>query len=196
MELRQSEQQTDLKSVDEVVTLTFLAKVCQPGAKENCYYEALKKSKQYLGDHELTLNCYKQLGDINAFNKCNEQALKYYNKAEETHKVLGITDSSVSSVFFLKNRGNCLSSLGQHQEAVQVLKEACGIIEKLPGDNICKFKVYCCLAKALDKQVFDCPEAKEYAMKALDVRKKLSGKRFLYEKKNMEEIIGQRKGKK
>ena len=127
----------------------------------------------------------------------NEEAFVYYDRAEETHKVLGITDSSVSSVYFLKNRGKCLSYLGQHQGAVQVLKEACGIIEKLPADNIpCKLKVYCCLAEVLNKQEFGCPEAKEYARKALDVRKKLSGKKFLNEKKNMEAIIGQRKGKK
>ena len=65
----------------------------------------------------------------------NEEALGYYDMAEETRKELGITDSSVSSVYFLKNRGTCLFYLGRHREAVKVLKEACGIIEKLPEDN-------------------------------------------------------------
>ena len=79
---------------------------------------------------------------------------------------------------------------------MQVLKEACGIIEQLPEDNIqCKLQVYFCLAKALNKQEYGCPEAKEYAERALEVRKKLHGKRFLYEKKNMKEIIGQRNRK-
>ena len=206
LELRQSEQQTDLEksetqtdleTVDQVVTLTLLGKVCQPGAKEDCCYKALRKSKEYLGDHELTLNCYKRLGDIKTDKKRNEEALEYYNKAEETRKVLGITDSSVSSVYFLKNRGTCFSNLGRHQEAVQVLKEACGIIETLPGDNIqCKLQVYFRVAKALNKQEFGCPEAKEYAKKALEVNKKLSSKRFLNGKKEMEAIIRQRNRKK
>ena len=91
--------------------------------------------------------------------------------AEETRKVLGITDSSVSSVDFLKNRGFCLSYLGRHQEAVQVLKEACGIVEQLHGDNIqCKFKVYSRFAEALNKPgAFgcNCTEAKEYQRKFL-----------------------------
>ena len=196
-DLEKGEKQTDLKTVDEIVTLTFLANVCQPGAKEKCYYEALRKSKQYLGNHELTLNCYKRLGDIKMKKRDNEDALGFYDRADEIRNVLGITDSSVSSVYFLKNRGKCLSYLGQRQGAVQVLMEACGIIEKLPADNILfKLKVYCCLAEVLNKQEFGCSEAKEYTWKALDVRKKLSGKKFLNEKKNMEAIIGQRKGKK
>ena len=66
----------------------------------------------------------------------NEEAFGYYDRAEESRKVLGITDSSVSSVYFLKNRGSCLCNLDRHQEAVQVLKDACGIIEKLLEDNI------------------------------------------------------------
>ena len=114
--------------------------------------------------------------------------------AEETRKVLGITDSSVSSVDFLKNRGSCLSYLGRHQEAVQVLKEACGIIEQLHGDNTrCKFKVYSRLAEVLNKPGafgYNCPEAKEYAKKALEVGKDLPGKKFDKVKKKMQAIIG------
>ena len=205
MELRQSGQQTDLEegenqtdaeTVDEVVTLTLLGKVCQRAKKgteliTEYYNEALGKSKQYLGDHELTLNCYKRLGDIMLEKERNEEALGYYDKTEETRKVLGITDSSVSSVYFLKNRGSCLSNLGRHQEAVQVLKEACGLVEKLPGENIQhKFLVYCRLAEALNKQAFGCPEAKEYAKKALGLSNKISygNKR---DKKSMQTIIEQ-----
>ena len=198
LELRQSEQQTDLKkgekqtdleTVDEVVTLTLLGKVYQSAKKDTeliteYYNEALKKSKQFLGDHELTLNCYKRLGDIMLEKERNEEALGFYDMAEETRKVLGINDSSVSSVYFLKNRGSCLSNLDRHQEAVQVLKEACGIIEKLPGDNIqCKFQVYSRLAEALEKQKIGCPQAKEYAKEALEVGKTLSGKQNIIVKK-------------
>ena len=67
LELRQSEQQTDLEegekqndaeTVDEVVTLTLLGKVCQRAKKDTeviteYYNKALGKSKQYLGDHEV-----------------------------------------------------------------------------------------------------------------------------------------------
>ena len=132
--------------VDEVVTLTLLGEVYQRAKKDTesiteYYNEALKKSKQYLGDHDLTLNYYKRLGDIMLEKERNEEALEYYDRAEETRKVLGITDFSVSSVYFLKNRGICLSNLDRHQEAVQVLKEACGLVE-LPGESIqCNFQL-------------------------------------------------------
>ena len=207
LELRRSEEQTDqvkgenqtvLETVDEVVTLTFLGRVCKAAKKERDMithlYEALGKSKQYLGNHELTLNCYKKLGDAKLRKQDNEDALGFYDMAEETRKVLGITDSSVSSVDFLKNRGSCLSYLGRHQEAVQVLKEACGIIEQLHGDNTrCKFKVFSRLAEVLNKPgAFgcNCPEAKEYAKKALEVGKDLPGKKFDKVKKKMQAIIG------
>ena len=121
----------------------------------------------------------------------NEEALWYYDSAEETRKGLGITYLSVSSVYFLKNRGSCLSYLDRHQEAVQVLKEACGIIEKLRGDNIlCKFQVYCRYAEVLNKQKIGCPEAKEYAKNALGLSNKLyAGKKVVIGKKMMEAII-------
>ena len=41
-----------------------------------------------------------------------EDALGFYDKAEEIRNVLGITECNVSSVYFLKNRGSCLSYLG------------------------------------------------------------------------------------
>ena len=113
--------------------------------------------------------------------------------------MLGITDSSVSTVYFLKNRGSCLYYLGRHQEAAQVLKEACGLVEKLHGDNIhCKFLVYSRLAEVLNKQKCGCPESKEYAKEALEVRKKLKNK---FSKKNhfitkkMKRIMGNQRGK-
>ena len=103
--------------------------------------------------------------------KDNEDALEYYDKAEETREVLGITDSSVSTVYFLKNRGSCLYYLSRHQEAVKVLKEARGLVEKLPGDNIhCKFLVYSRLTEVLNKQECGCPKYKGYAKEALEVR--------------------------
>ena len=208
LELRQSEQQTDLEkgekqtdleTVYQVASLTLLGKIHQTAKKDielitYFYYEALGKSKQYLGDHELTLNCYKRLGDIMLEKQQNEDALGYYDKAEETRQVLGITDSSVSSVYYLENRGSCLSNLCRHQEAVQVLKKACGIIVKLPGDNIqCKFQLVSRLAEVLNKQKIGCPEAKEYANEALEMSKKLSGKKIIIVKKIMETIIGESK---
>ena len=103
-DLEKDENQTDLHAtVDQVLALTCLAKVYQ-AAKKNmeviieCYYEALRKSKQYLGYHELTLTCYKKLGDIKLEKQENEEALGYYDMAEKTRKELGIIDSSVSSV--------------------------------------------------------------------------------------------------
>ena len=203
LELRQSENQTDLETVDQIVTLNFLGKVCQ-GTEEvaesipKYYYEALGKSEQSLGDHELTLSCYKRLGDIKMQKKDNEDALEYYDKAEKNREVLGITDSSVSTVYFFKNRGSCLYYLGRHQEALQVLKEACDLVEKLPGDNIhCKFLVYSRLAEVLNKQECGCPESKQYAKKALEVRKKLEnkfGKTNLFITKKMEGIMGNQRG--
>ena len=162
LELRQNEletdqvkdeKQTELETVDQVVTLTLLGIVRKAAKKDRDMiahlYEALGKSKQYLGNHELTLNCYKKLGDAKLQKGDNEDALGFYDKAEEIRKVLEITESSVSSVYFLKNRGSCLSYLGRHEEAVQVLKKARGIVENLPGNNTqCKFQVYYSLAEA------------------------------------------------
>ena len=202
LELRRSEQQTDqvkdekqtdLETVDQVVTLTLLGRVCKAAKKDRDMithlYEALEKSKQYLGNHELTLNCYKRLGDIKMQKRDNEDALGFYDKAEEIRKVLEITESSVSSVYFLKNRGSCLSYLGRHEEAVQVLKEACGIVEKLPEDNLtlCKFQMYCRLAEIRNKREPGCPEAVEDAKKALGLSNKVHGGEF--EKRKMEDII-------
>ena len=60
---------------------------------------------------------------------------------------------------------------------MQVLKEACGLVEKLPGEIIdCKFQVYRRLAEALNRQEFGCPEAEEYAKKALGLGNKIDGK--------------------
>ena len=203
LELRRSEQQTDqvkdeketeLERVDQVVTLTLLGRVCKAAKKDRDMithlYEALGKSKQYLGNHELTLNCYKRLGDIKMQKRNNEDALGFYDKAEEIRNVLGITESNVSSVYFLKNRGSCLSYLGRHEEAVQVLKEACGIIEKLPEDNTqCKFQVLCRLAEVRHKKERGCPEAIEDAKKALGLSNMVHGKDISFEKGKMEEII-------
>ena len=73
---------------------------------------------------------------------------------------------------------------------MQVLKEASGLVEKLPGENIQrKFLVYCCLAETLNKQAFGCPEAKEYAKKALGLSNKVHGKHFF--NKSMQTIIEQ-----
>ena len=76
LELRESEYQTDLEMVDQVVTLNFLGKVYQTVEKDaesipKYYYEALGKSEQCLGDHELTLSCYKRLVDIKMQKKDN-----------------------------------------------------------------------------------------------------------------------------
>ena len=121
LQLRRSEQQTDqvkdekqteLETVDQVVTLTLLGRVCKAAKKDRDMithlYEALGKPKQYLGNHELTLNCYKKLGDAKLQKRDNEDALGFYDKAEEIRNVFGITESNVSSVYFLRNRGSCL----------------------------------------------------------------------------------------
>ena len=153
-------------------------------------YEALEKSKQYLGNHELTLNCYKRLGDIKMQKRDNEDALGFYDKAEEIRKVLEITESSVSSVYLLKNRGSCPSYLGRHKEAVQVLKKARGIVENLPGNNTqCKFEVYYRLAEARHEKEPGCPEAIEDATKALRLINKVHGKDISCKKRKLEEII-------
>ena len=78
---------------------------------------------------------------------------------------------------------------------MQVLKEACGLVEKLPGEIIeCKFQVYRRLAEALNKQAFGCPEAEEYAKKALGLGNKIHGKER--DKKSMQTIIEQQLKKK
>ena len=197
IDLGKDGEQTDLEKVDQVLSLTQCGRVWQlfnDREKATDYYnKALTKSKECLGNHELTLNCYKRLGDTK-IEKDNKEALKYYNMAKETHEVLGITDSSVSSVYLIKNRGCCLSLLGQHQEAVEVLTEACDVIEKRLGDNNdCKFKVYFSLAEALNRQAVGCPEAVEYARKALEVGSNLDGKKIIYMMKKMKIVRDSRR---
>ena len=87
-------------------------------------------------------------------------------------------------------RGSCLSYLGRHEEAVQVLKEACNMVEKLPEDNTqCKFQVYYRLAEARLKKEPGCPEAIEDATKALRLINKVHGKDISCKKRKLEEII-------
>ncbi len=139
---------------------------------EEYYREAIRLSKNDLGDHELTSSCYKSLGDLFLKIKKPDLAEKEYTTAKELRENLGF-DASERHVFLLNNLGQCLTLYKRANEAIEVLESARDMAEKLAESdepNVCKTKVYTSLAIAYDSVEKD-SDAVNYAKKALKLEK-------------------------
>ena len=205
-ELRKTLTGSSVGIADEVFSLLQLGQVCKMistsenffGKKEESkkslekaekyYREAIRLSKNDLGDHELTSSCYKSLGDL--FSQTNKPNLaeKEYTTAKEMRENLGL-DASKSHVFLLKNLGNCLTKCKRPNEAIELLESARDMAEKLaendePTDY--KAKIYTSLAFAYNS-LKDSENAVKYAKKALEFNG-LQDVIRKYEYENIQEI--------
>ena len=115
---------------------------------KNCYREAIRLSKNDLGDHELTSSCYKSLGDLFLNIKKPNLAEKEYATATEMRENLEL-GTSERHIYLLNNLGICLTKDKRANEAIEVLENARDMAEK-PAEsdepNVCKTKVYTSLA--------------------------------------------------
>ena len=167
-DLRKIPGNNPFKEIDQVVTLHQLGRLNKMKNEkefaEEKFQMAIELSEKSLGDHESTSSSHKKLGDLYFKWKKKEEALKCYDKANEIHERLGLSNCSVSSLKLLKNRGSCLSHLNRAEEAVQILNEACYLMEKFPENYIQgKFRsqLYCLRKTARDKLGRDCQEPAE-----------------------------------
>ena len=118
------------------------------------YRDAIELSKVNLGEqHLLTLWIYKNLGDLFLTNKKHDQAEEMYTLAINISENLGL-DASEKYVLLLKNLGVCLNESDRASEAIQILRRALEIAEKLVesnGPDECTLKVYASLADCLQQ---------------------------------------------
>ena len=186
LELRKTLTGTSEEKADNIFSLLQLGKNCRnigttqrqlrklKASKksfkkaEEYYKEAIQLSQDNLGDHDLTLSCHKNLGEL--FLNINEHDLaeKEYITAKQMWENLGL-DASERYVFLLNNLGTCLKKSNRANEAIQVLEEARDMAEKLAEDdepNNCKAKVYTSLATAYSLGQKS-TEAVHYANKAI-----------------------------
>ena len=189
LELRKTLTETPEGKADNIFSLLQLGKICrsiglterylkEPNAsktsfrqaKEYCR-EAIKLSESHLGYHELTSSCYKHSGDLFLTTKEFELAEKEYTAAENMRKNLDL-DASEKYAFILKNLGGCLIERKRAEKAIEVLKKACDIVEKLPEsaklENVWLPRAYASLAIAYDLAQKN-PEAVDYANKAMEL---------------------------
>ena len=196
LELRKSLPPTTLAKADVILSLIQLgnlwkkisAKQYGRGAKEDgeksskqaeeYLKEAEEKAKNNLGKHELTLACYKSLGDLFLQSKQNEAAMKYLNVARNMREELKL-NSSEHYVVLLNNIGKCLLFLERYTDAIEILEKACSIDEKLVEDNqptVSKGKVYTSLAMAYKKSNTFPKKAKSCAERALKINRRINEK--------------------
>ena len=117
---------------------------------EEYYREAIKLSKDVLGDHELTSSCIKNLGDLFFINRKPNLAEMEYTTAKNMREKLGL-DASERHVLLLNNLGQCLNQTNRAKESNEVLESARDTAEKLAENDeptFCKTKVYASLAIA------------------------------------------------
>ena len=118
------------------------------------YRDAIELSKVNLGEqHLLTLWIYKNLGDLFLTDKKHDQAEEMYRLAINISEDLGL-DATEKYVLLLKNLGVCLNESDRASEAIQILKRAREIAEKLADSNEpneCTLKVYTSLANCLQQ---------------------------------------------
>ena len=121
---------------------------------EKYYRDAIELSKVNLGEeHLLTLWIYKNLGDLFLTDKKHDQAEEMYTLAINMSENLGL-DATEKYVLLLKNLGACLTESDRASEAIQILKRAREIAEKLAESNEpneCTLKVYTSLANCLQQ---------------------------------------------
>ena len=158
------------------------------------YTEAIKLSKDHLGKHDLTSACYKTHGDFFFKMKELNKAEEYYTIAKEMREDLGL-DASEKHALLLNNLGQCLTEASRAKEAIEVLKNACDMAEKLSeGDepNICQAKVYTSLAIAYDSKKMCLEDAVNYAKKAQEFHglEKMIGYKYF---QKLEKILSRNK---
>ena len=121
---------------------------------EKYYRDAIELSKVNLGEeHLLTLWIYKNLADLFLTDKKHDQAEEMYTLAINISQNLGL-DATEKYVLLLKNLGVCLTESDRASEAIQILKRAREIAEKLAESNEpneCTLKVYTSLANCLQQ---------------------------------------------
>ena len=143
---------------------------------EKYYRDAIELSKVNLGEqHLLTLWIYKNLGDLFLTDKKHDQAEEMYTLAINISENLGL-DATEKYVILLKNLGVCLNESDRASEAIQILKRAREIAEKLAESNEpdeCTLKVYASLADCL-KQNDRADEAVEVLENARDNAERLA----------------------
>ena len=143
---------------------------------EKYYRDAIELSKVNLGEqHLLTLWIYKNLGDLFLTDKKHDQAEEMYTLAINISENLGL-DATEKYVLLLKNLGVCLTESDRASEAIQILKRAREIAEKLAESNEpdeCTLKVYASLADCL-KQNDRADEAVEVLENARDNAERLA----------------------
>ena len=141
---------------------------------EAYFKEAIELSKEKLGEHELTAWCHKCLGDLFLTTEKFKEAEVEYNVVKKIRENLGL-DAHERYVFVLNNLGRCLTMNGQTDRAIEILKSARDMAEKLAKSdkpNRCKTRVYASLAIAYDLKGENSDAAK-YADKALKLKKAL-----------------------
>ena len=201
--LRENKAQSALEKADEAIALIQLGQTNKGLAKEyawgedeekherymscaeNHYKRALMLADEFLGNHELTSHCYKVLGDLFFSWQKYEEALTYYKNAKNLHRSLRL-DSGESMVYLLKNYGSSFWKIGRHAEAVEQLYEARDIADKLAEQHTpCSASLYFRLVEVLNDWKPGCPEAKEHAKVAIEM------KEFLKEAsvQKMEQVI-------
>ena len=189
LELRKTLIDTSVGIADTVFSLLHLGNICKSISVteyhlhktndskkslkqgEEYYEKARKLSQNHLGEHELTASCYKRLGDLFLSGKKPEQAEDNYTIAKEMREDLELY-ASERHVYLLNNLGICLTRSNRANEAIEVLKSACDMAEKLAESdkpNVCKTKVYTSLAIA--HHSWYSKDAVKYAKKALELDK-------------------------
>ena len=109
---------------------------------ETYYRDAIKLSKNNLGEHQLTSWCHKTLGDLFLTNKEPEQAEEVYMSAKSMLENLDL-DTSEEYVLLLRNHGICLTESNRAEKAVEVLNKARNNAKKLAESDeltVCKRK--------------------------------------------------------
>ena len=198
LRLRQQLPKKPVEIADRVYSLLQLGNICKKIATtefhleysnrsedstkqaEEYYNEAIKLSKENLGEHELTSWCHKYLGDLFLQNKKSgkaEKAEKEFTDAKEMQESLGLNANKMH-VSLLNNLGQCLTINGRVKEGIEILKSACDIAENLAENddlNGCKAKVYKSLAIEYDSKGQK-DEAVYYAKKALEFEEAINQK--------------------
>ena len=187
LKLRKKLPDTFFKVADTIFSLLQLGNICKmiSGAKyflgeasdetgkwteqaQEHYTEATELSQDHLGKHDLTSACYKSHGDFFFKIKNLKKAEDYYTIAKKIREDLTL-DASERHALLLNNLGQCLTQTNRAKEAIEVLKNARDMAEKLSesdGPNMCKAKVYTSLAIAYDSIQTCSEEAVTYAKKA------------------------------
>ena len=137
LEFKENKGQSPLEKLDVPITLLQLARVNRVFDKSIAaghLERALSLVEISLGNHDFTLCCYKELGDLLFDQEKHQEALRFYDRAMTIHENLGATNANISSVHLIKNYGLCLSNLSRFEEALCHVREASNIVEKLSED--------------------------------------------------------------